>query len=70
MVNNPSVILADEPTGALDSVTSDDIMSLFESLNKEGKTIVIITHDKEIAARCGKIIEIKDGLISAIEDRA
>ncbi len=42
----------------------------FESLNKEGKTIVIITHDKEIAARCGKIIEIKDGLISAIEDRA
>lgn len=63
LVNNPSVILADEPTGALDSATSDEIMQVFEQLNKDGKTVIIITHDKEIASRCRKVLEISDGKI-------
>ena len=63
LINNPSLILADEPTGALDSATSDDIMSVFEELNRQGRTIIIITHDKEVAARCKRVIEIRDGLI-------
>lgn len=63
IVNNPSVILADEPTGALDSKTASDIMDLFKKLNNDGKTIIIVTHDKEIAAQCGRIIEISDGRI-------
>lgn len=61
--NDPSVILADEPTGALDSKTAADIMDLFKKLNNDGKTIIIVTHDKEIAAQCGRIIEISDGRI-------
>ena len=63
LVNNPSVILADEPTGALDTETSADIMNVFKELNKEGKTVVIITHDKEVAEKCDRIIEISDGRI-------
>lgn len=63
IVNNPSIILADEPTGALDSKTSSEIMELFKKLNHDGKTIIIVTHDKEIAAQCGRIIEISDGRI-------
>lgn len=63
LMNNPSVILADEPTGALDSKTAADIMDLFKKLNNDGKTIIIVTHDKEIAAQCGRIIEIADGRI-------
>ena len=63
LINNPSVILADEPTGALDSVTSDEIMKVFEELNQSGRTIIIITHDREIAERCGRVIEIRDGCV-------
>ena len=63
IINNPSVILADEPTGALDSVTSDEIMKVFEELNKSGRTVIIITHDREIAERCGRVVEIGDGRI-------
>lgn len=63
LINSPSIILADEPTGALDTVTSDEIMSLFVELNKEGRTVIIITHDKEIASKCNRIIEIRDGKI-------
>lgn len=65
VVNNPSVIFADEPTGALDSKTAADIMGLFKKLNEEGKTIVIVTHDKAVAQQCGRIIEISDGRIGA-----
>ena len=67
LISNPSVILADEPTGALDSVTSDEIMKVFEELNKSGRTVIIITHDREIAERCGRVIEIRDGKI--VEER-
>lgn len=63
IVNDPSFILADEPTGALDTKTSAEIMELFQSLNKEGKTIIIITHDMGVADLCSRKIEISDGKI-------
>lgn len=63
IVNNPVVLLADEPTGALDSGTSAEIMQLLKELNRKGMTIVIITHDKEVAAQCDRQIEICDGRV-------
>ena len=63
LVNNPTFLLADEPTGALDSKTSGEIMDVFEKLNQGGKTVIIVTHDMEVAARCGRVIEISDGEI-------
>jgi putative ABC transport system ATP-binding protein len=67
LVNNPTILLADEPTGALDSNTSEQIMKLFTQLNEEGKTVIIVTHEEEIAAYAKRIITIKDGCIT--EDR-
>ena len=61
IVNDPSFILADEPTGALDTKTSAEIMELFKSLNAEGKTVIIITHDPAVAEACKRKIEISDG---------
>ena len=61
LINSPEYILADEPTGALDSNTSDDIMDVFEELNRNGHTVIIVTHDNGVAARCQRVIEIKDG---------
>jgi len=61
IVNDPQIILADEPTGALDSENTKDIMNLFKKLNEEGKTIVIITHDEEVARYCDYTIKLKDG---------
>ncbi len=61
IVNQPSVILADEPTGALDSKTAAEIMSVFRELHAQGKTVIIVTHDMSIAQQCGRIIEISDG---------
>ncbi|MGF1737769.1 ABC transporter ATP-binding protein [Photobacterium satsumensis] len=61
MVNQPDILLADEPTGALDSKTSEDIVELFKALNRKGQTIVIITHDHEVAAQANRILHIKDG---------
>ena len=61
IVCNPEVILADEPTGALDSKNSDSVMELFLELNKAGKTIVVITHDEKVAGYCNRTIEISDG---------
>lgn len=63
IVNFPNLILADEPTGALDSMSSAKIMDLFAELNREGRTIVIVTHDNNVAERCGRIVEMVDGVI-------
>ncbi len=63
IVNQPSVILADEPTGALDSKTAQEIMDVFKSLHAQGKTVVIVTHDMGVAEQCGRVIEISDGKI-------
>ena len=64
MVNHPKVLLADEPTGALDSKSGQQIMELFEQLNREGVTVVIITHDANFAARAHRIVKIMDGEIA------
>jgi len=63
LINNPSIILADEPTGNLDTKTSQVVMNTFKKLNQKGHTIIIITHEKEIAAFANRIISIRDGLI-------
>ncbi len=63
MVSEPKVLLADEPTGALDSITSNEIMSLLQKINSKGKTILVVTHEIEIAKMCKRIITLKDGVI-------
>lgn len=60
-----NIILADEPTGALDTKTGDDIMEIFKQVNKMGKTVIIITHDQKVAKKCSRIIRIEDGKIKA-----
>ncbi len=64
LINDPSIVLADEPTGNLDSKTGDDIVALFKKLNSQGKTIIIVTHDDELAQVTSKKIVIKDGMIA------
>jgi len=63
MVNDPPLLIADEPTGSLDSATSNDIMQLFQRLHQGGKTIVMVTHEEEIAAFAQRIIRMRDGKI-------
>jgi len=63
IVTNPTMILADEPTGNLDTKTGDEIIALFESLNSQGRTIIIVTHEAEIARKCRRSIHIRDGQI-------
>jgi putative ABC transport system ATP-binding protein len=70
LVNDPAVLLADEPTGNLDSETSAEIMGLFEDLNRSGRTIIMVTHDEEIAAHAKRVIRVRDGLIVADERSA
>lgn len=65
LVNNPAIIFADEPTGNLDSITGERVLDLFESLNQQGKTIVMVTHEYDIALRAKRIISIHDGMISS-----
>ena len=63
LVNNPKILLADEPTGALDSKTSEEILNLFEELNKQGVTVIIVTHDNNVARRCKRVLRMSDGKI-------
>ncbi|MCK5847323.1 MAG: ABC transporter ATP-binding protein [Bacteroidales bacterium] len=67
LVNNPSIILADEPTGNLDSKTSIEIMALFERIHKAGNTVIVVTHEEDIAAHTHRIVRLKDGIIDKEE---
>lgn len=65
LVNQAEIILADEPTGALDQATGREVMDLFEEIHNRGKTIILVTHDQKIADRCQRVIEIADGTIKS-----
>jgi putative ABC transport system ATP-binding protein len=65
LVNNPSILLADEPTGNLDSKTGQEIMQLFEELYRQGNTIIVVTHEEEIAAHARRVIRLRDGLLES-----
>ena len=67
MVSKPKVLLADEPTGALDSKTSAEVMSLIQEINNSGKTILVVTHEEDIAKMCKRVVRLKDGVI--VEDK-
>jgi len=62
LVTNPGLILADEPTGALDTATGEIIMDLFRKINKDGRTILIVTHDPEVSTQCSRVIRLRDGM--------
>jgi putative ABC transport system ATP-binding protein len=66
-VNNPSLLLADEPTGNLDSATGEEIMNLFDRLQATGNTIVLVTHEHDIAARARRIVHVRDGRVARDE---
>ncbi len=68
LVNDPAVVLADEPTGNLDSQTSEEIMGLFEHLNRGGRTIIMVTHDEDVASHAKRIVRVRDGRI--VDDQA
>ena len=65
ILNNPAILFADEPTGNLDSATTRELMKVFEALHDEGQTIIVVTHETDVAAHCSRIIQLTDGLISS-----
>jgi putative ABC transport system ATP-binding protein len=67
LVNNPPILFGDEPTGNLDTATGAEIMAIFQKLNSEGKTVIIITHEPEIAQHCKRILRFRDGLLESDE---
>ncbi|HZJ88558.1 MAG TPA: ABC transporter ATP-binding protein [Sphaerochaeta sp.] len=67
LVNNPTILLADEPTGALDTKTGNQIMELFEELNSEGRTVILVTHDRDLGMRCERQIHLLDGKVEAYD---
>ena len=67
LVGNPAILLADEPTGNLDSKTSRDIMSLIDELHNQGQTIIMVTHEADIAKHCNRVISLEDGKIASDE---
>ena len=69
LVNRPSILLADEPTGNLDSTTSEEIMRVFEGLSEEGQTVIMVTHEADIAAHARRVVVLRDGLISSDDRR-
>ncbi len=68
LATDPDILLADEPTGNLDSKTGDEILGLFQELHEEGRTILMVTHEEEVAKHCQKIIRIRDGVVERIEE--
>jgi putative ABC transport system ATP-binding protein len=70
LVTNPALILADEPTGNLDTASGEEVLGIFERLSEEGRTIVLITHEDEVAAHAQRVIRIRDGAVIADERRA
>ncbi|MCB0081433.1 MAG: ABC transporter ATP-binding protein [Caldilineaceae bacterium] len=67
LVNSPSILLADEPTGALDTKTGEEVMALFEELNQQGMTLILVTHDTDIAAQAHRVVTLRDGEIMSDE---
>ena len=67
LVNNPSILLADEPTGNLDTATGNEIMALFERLHQEGNTIILVTHEHDIALHAQRVVHIRDGKVEKDE---
>jgi putative ABC transport system ATP-binding protein len=67
LANQPALLLADEPTGELDAATGADILSLFRRLNQDGTTLVVVTHDEQLAAQAGRVIHMLDGRIRDLE---
>src|ERR671918_478475 len=70
LVNNPSILLADEPTGNLDSQTSEEIMKVFEGLASQGQTVIMVTHEPDIAAHARRVVVLRDGVIASDDRRA
>jgi putative ABC transport system ATP-binding protein len=67
IVTNPALVLADEPTGNLDSHSTDEVLEIFERLNAEGRTVVVITHERDVAARTRRVVELADGRVRSDE---